>query len=131
MIWPEWYSRTLVEFIVLDNLASIIHMLAAIAFAVLGCHKRVFWAYLFYQIITTAAKTIVFPEHTLADWSWDLGGDTFEFLIGVGIAEVLGLTSRIKPSGYVEKACSVKGVIIGLIILLAIWLVAFINAMSP
>ncbi len=129
MVWPEWYSRTLIEFIVVDNLASIIHVVAAMVFTVLACHRRIFWAYFFYQLVTTVAKTIAFPEHTLADWSWDLGGDTFEFLIGIGLAEVLGLTGSIKPAGIVEKACTRKGVLIGLAILFIIWLIAFIHAL--
>lgn len=130
MVWPEWYSRALIEFVVVENLAGIVHVVASLVFAILGCHARVFWAYLFYQLLTTAAKTVVFPEHTLADWAWDLGGDTFEYLIGVGVAEILGLTSRIEAQGLAAKACSSRGVLAGLAVVLLLWLAAFLSALA-
>lgn len=77
MIWPGWYSDRIVDFIVLENPASIVHLLFAVLVTLLGCHRRVFPAFAFYQFITTLAKTLAFPEHTLADWSWDFFGDVF------------------------------------------------------
>lgn len=121
MIWPEWYSRTIAEVIVAENLASIVHILAAVAFTLLSCHRRVFWAYLAYQLVTTAGKTLAFPEHTLSDWSWDLAGDTIEYLAGVGIVEVLGLTGRIRLPPPASKACSTRTILAATIALLALW----------
>ncbi len=121
MIWPDWYTKTIAEVVVAENLASIVHILAASAFALLSCHRRVFWAYLAYQLVTTAGKTLAFPEHTLSDWSWDLVGDTMEYLTGVGIIEVLGLTGKTRLPPPADKACSPRAILAATIALLALW----------
>ncbi len=134
MVWPGWYSATIVEFVVLENLASIVHLLFALLLAYLSrdCARRVFWAYAFYQLVTTTAKTIAFPDHTLADWTWDFAGDTMEFLIGMGLATALGVESHgaQKLDERLDKACTWRGVLTGLAVLFIIWLVAFINALT-
>ena len=133
MVWPGWYSATIIEFVVLENLASIVHALFAMALAYLSinCARRVFWAYAFYQLTTTAAKTIAFPEHTLSDWTWDFAGDTIEFLIGVGLAVALGVEDRgVERISRIGKACSWRGILAGLAVLFAAWLIAFANALA-
>jgi len=128
LIWPGWYSDRIIDFIVLENAASIVHFLFAVLVTLLGCHRRVFPVFAFYQFITTLAKTLAFPQHTLADWSWDFFGDVFEFLIGIGIVEAAGLAGRYKTGGFVERACSVKGILVGLAVLLVVWLFMFLRA---
>lgn len=130
MVWPAWASDTIIEFVVVENLASIGHLLFALAVSLLGCAARVFWAYASYQLYTTAAKTLAFPEHTLGDWTWDFAGDTMEFLIGMGLAQALGIYGRLQPSGRVEKACSPRGIIVGLSLLTLVWLVFFLRALG-
>lgn len=127
MVWPEWYSRVLIEIVILENLASILHFLFAIAVTALGCGVRVFWVYAFYQLLTTTLKTLLIPGYPLSDWSWDFLGDTLEFLTGVGMAYALHLDSRIKPPPAVERACSTRGILVGLLLLMALWTIAFIN----
>jgi len=135
MVWPGWYSATIVEFVVLENLASMVHMVFALllAYMSISCARRVFWAYAFYQLVTTAAKTAAFPEHTLADWTWDFAGDTLEFLIGMGLAVALGFENhgaRKLGSLSIDKACTLRRVLTGLAALFIIWLAAFINALT-
>ena len=130
MVWPEWYSRVIVEVVILENLASILHFLFAIAVTMLGCGSRVFWAYAFYQLLTTTLKTLLIPGYPLSDWTWDFLGDTLEFLTGVGLASVLGLDSRIKPPPVAERACSTRGILVGLALLMLLWAIAFLNSTS-
>ncbi len=133
MVWPSWYSATIVEFIVLENLASIVHLLFALLLAYLssGCVRRVFWAYAFYQFVTTIAKTMAFPEHSLADWTWDFAGDTMEFLVGMGLAMALGIEGRgARKFNSIDNVCRWRVVITGLTVLFIIWLIAFINALT-
>lgn len=128
MVWPEWYSRVIVEVVILENLASILHFLFAILVAMLGCGARVFWAYAFYQLLTTTLKTLLIPGYPLSDWTWDFLGDTLEFLTGIGLATVLGLDSRIRPSPVVKRACSTRGILVGLALLMLLWTIAFLNS---
>lgn len=130
MVWPTWVSDRIVEFVVLENLASISHFLFAFALTVIGCGARVFWAYAFYQFYTTAAKTLSFPDHTLRDWTWDFVGDTVEFLIGIGLATALGVNSKITPPPPVRRACSKRGILVGLGLLTLVWLVFYLRSLS-
>lgn len=134
MMWPSWYSRTLIEIIVLENIASIVHAVFALALSYISidCARKVFPAFTLYELVTTTAKTIAFPDHGLADWSWDFVGDTIEYIIGVGLAVTLGLDNRGSKSirSSLEQVCGWRGVLAGLALLLAVWLVAFVKALS-
>ena len=131
MVWPAWMSDRIVEFIVLENLASWGHFAFALLITTIaGCARRVFWLYAIYQLVTTAFKSAAFPEHTLADWTWDFAGDTVEFLIGIGLAYALGVNDRIQPTGNLAKACSWKGILAGYGVLWLVWAVAFLNALG-
>ncbi len=127
MVWPEWVSGTIVEFVVLENLASMIHFLAAFALTVIGCAKRFFWVYTLYELVTTGIKTAVYPGHTLVDWTWDLMGDIMEFLMGIGLAYVLGVESRIHDSPSVARICEWKTLLAFISALMAAWIIALLT----
>jgi len=127
IVWPEWMTRRIAEIVVLENPASILHLVAAIVLATLGCGRETFAAYTLYQVYTTIAKTIAFPEETLADWPTDLLGDTLEYAIGLGLAWALGLTGKVKLPEPYNKACTWKGVLAGLGLVTLVWLAFFIR----
>ena len=125
IVWPEWMSRVYVEMIVLENLASWLHFAAAIAFSVVGCGVRVFWAYSAYQVYTTLGKLLAFPEAEAPVWVSDMIGDVVEFAAGLGLAVALGVYGRVRLTGVAERACSWRGVLAGLGALTLVWLVFF------
>jgi len=131
LVWPAVLSDRFMEITVLENIASWTHILFALAVTlVAGCARRVFWLYTLYQLVTTAAKTLTFPEHTLADWSWDFFGDTLEFLMGMGLAYALGINDRVRPEGFLARACSWRGILVGYAALWIIWLVAYVTSLG-
>ncbi len=85
MIWPDILSHNYLFITVLENTASWLHLLGGLVVALLGCPGRYLAAYALYQPYTTTAKTLLFPGHGLADWSWDFIGDNVEFLAGIGL----------------------------------------------
>ncbi len=130
VVWPDWMTRQLAEILVLENAASIFHYLAAIAIAAAGCARPATAAYTLYQVYTTIAKTLAFPEHTLADWPTDLLGDTIEFIAGAGTAWLLGIDSEIRLPGKAAKACTWKGIMMALAALTLVWLAFFIRDLT-
>ncbi len=127
MVWPSWYTGTIVEVVVLENLASIVHFLFAVLVAAMGCSHRVFVAYTFYQLVTTILKTATDPSHGLSDWSWDFVGDTLEYVMGVGVAQLAGWESRLASKPRVQALCTGKSILAGLTLLMLVWLILFLS----
>lgn len=129
IVWPEWMTRTYLEMVVLENIASWLHFAAALAFAVVGCGARVFWAYTAYQVYTTLGKLLAFPEAEAPVWVSDMVGDTLEFAAGLGLAVALGVYGRVRLGGLVERACQWRGILAGLAALTVVWLVFFVRSL--
>jgi len=126
VVWPQAFSERFWEVVVLENPASILHFVAAIALTLLGCGRQTFWAYTAYQVYTTIAKTLAFPEHTLADWPDDMLGDIVEYAAGIGVAWAAGLDSRVSLPGRLASACTWRGVMVGLALVTLVWAAFFV-----
>jgi len=131
VVWPEWFSRVYVEIIVLENIASWLHFAAAVALGVLGCGRRVFWAYTAYQVYTTLAKLAAFPGVEAGVWPSDMLGDIFEFAAGLGLVAAAGLEGRARLPPWAAAACGWRGVLAGLAALTLVWLVFFAKSLWP
>ncbi len=110
MIWPGPISDKVFEVVVLENIASIGHLLFGFLIVLAGCAREGFALYTAYQASTTIVKTLLFPEHTLADWSWDLLGDVLEFSSGAGLAFITGLDVASRNHVF-ARYCTVKALL--------------------
>jgi hypothetical protein len=127
LIWPDLLSHKYLTVTVLENPASWLHLVGGLIAAFFGCPGRYLAAYALYQLYTTAAKTILFPSHGLADWSWDFLGDNLEFLAGIGLGAALAPPRASSGQG---RMCSWRIVALLLGLLTLAWLAALASSLS-
>ena len=129
-IWPGVLGAEIPEVATFENVASIIHFLAAILFCSLGCGGRFFLYYTVYQLITTLVKTLLVPGETMSDWTWDIIGDIVEYLAGMGLAIVIGVKGKLAGGGRFSHMCSHRGMLILFASLMTIWAVVLVRYLS-
>ncbi len=130
VIWPEWATRTIATILVIDNLASVFHVVVGFFACVMGCGRRVFLVFLGYQFFTTLAKTLFIPGYQLSMWGTDFVGDTLEYVIGVGFAYIFSLNDRLAGRPEVRRVCTWKSIALMLVIVMVFWAIGFALALQ-
>ena len=129
MIWPGWATERIATILVIDNLASVFHVVVGFFACLMGCGRRVFWVFLGYQFFTTLMKSLFIPGYQLSMWGTDFFGDTLEYVIGVGLAYIFAANDRLAGRPEVEKACTWKAILAMLAIVMVFWAIGFARAL--
>jgi len=127
----DLYAEGYTGIFVLENLASIVHFIAAFLATVWSCGRRFFPFYAAYQAGGSVAKELFLPSFTLADVGWDFFGDLVEYLAGAGAAYVAGLADSRRLQGRVALICSPRVMAAALAAMLVFWAAAFASGWTP
>lgn len=118
------------EVVVLENLASSIHLIAGVLFAATGCLRLGFTAYTSYQVVMTLVKFAFADWYTASDLDWDLVGDMIELLAGVGAVYSLGVQGRLRGTAS-RILCNSRLVLAVFVAVATYWTVLIATGWSP
>ncbi|MCE4624892.1 MAG: hypothetical protein F7C35_03395 [Desulfurococcales archaeon] len=120
-VWPGLLGANTPVIPTFENVASLIHFLAALLFCTIGCGRRFFTYYTIYQFITTIVKTMLIPGESVQDWTWDIVGDLEEYLAGMGTALLIGISGKMSGWRHSGRICSHRGLLSLFSLLMIVW----------